>query len=429
MRYLVSLGCAWALVVAAMTGCASGGSDGSAEYAWCAVDPPDFFSDYNAVSFPQTLTGTVLGGIYRTTDGGQTWTSQEGPSGYQGYADVVFTDVNTGTIVGATGSILRTTDGGENWVAQDSGTEASLYGVAFADADNGMAVGNAGTILRTTDGGATWVSQESGADALLNGVWLSDASTATAVGLFGTILGTTDGGVTWVPQESGTESNLQAVSFASMSTGVVVGWDGTLLRTTDGGATWAPQDGYGTVPLNDVWFADANVGTVVGAWGMILRTTDAGATWALEETDAAYWHWDTLDSDGVRIGKTFYGVSMSDANNGVAVGEFSGIARRMTVPDSFGVCDPGCDKYTECYPEDVAGCEIDCLCNLRYSNLISPECELAVVESMRCFYALTCEQIDAYFDDPYNHPCTAAEERIDMACDTVDPEAGESAGS
>ena len=40
---------------------------------------------------------------------------------------------------------------------------------------------------------------------------------------------------------------------------------------------------------------------------------------------------------------------------------------------------------------------------------------------LRCFSALTCEQIEAYYDDPYNHPCTAAEEQLDIACGFLQP--------
>ena len=44
------------------------------------------------------------------------------------------------------------------------------------------------------------------------------------------------------------------------------------------------------------------------------------------------------------------------------------------------------------------------------------ECERAVVESLRCFSALTCEQIEAYYDDPYNHTCTSVALNVDAAC-------------
>lgn len=419
MRYFVGLAATLALVAPTLGGCSG---DGGETYAWCGVDSPNWrHEDVMAVSFPDPLIGTVVGGIGRTTDGGLTWTVQESPAEYESYSDVVFTDVNTGTIVGGFGTILRTTDGGENWRAQDSGTQAALEGVAFADENTGLVVGSEGTILRTTDGGATWVAQDSGTDVTLRGVWLSDVNTATAVGDVGTVLRTSDGGASWVPRDSGTDAPLNAVSFGSLESGVVVGGNGMVLRTTDGGQTWSQSHDFSPASLNDVWFADADVGTIVGESGTILRTTDGGSTWTQELNDAVYYHWDQSLVDPIPIRKTLYGVSMADADNGVAVGEFYGVLRRTTVSDTYKVCDSWCVKSNECYPEGALNCEIDCLCNLRYSYDISPECERAIAESQRCFSALTCEQIEAYFDDPDNHPCTAAEDQIDMVCDPDEP--------
>lgn len=419
MGYLVGWVGALALVVATLAGC----SEEAVEQivAWCEVDSPQGGRDFTAVSFPDPLVGTVIEDIGRTTNGGITWTMQESPVENGRYSDVMFTDVDTGTIVGSSGTILRTTDGGDNWLAQDSGTEAALDGVSFADTRTGLAVGAEGTILRTTDGGATWVSQDSGTDAALRGVWLHDANTGTAVGASGTIVQTSDGGATWVLRDSGTNAQLNAVSFASLNTGAAVGGNGLVLRTSDGGTTWTQSHDFSPVALNDIWFADADVGTIVGESGTILRTTDAGATWANELNNANYWHWDQSLVDPIRIEKTFYGVSMADADNGVAVGEFYSVARRTTVSDRYGVCDPWCSKTAECNPDALAGCEIECLCTLHFTYDIGPDCEQAMLGSLRCFSALTCEQIDAYFDDPDNHPCTAAEDRIYMDCNPENP--------
>ena len=43
-----------------------------------------------------------------------------------------------------------------------AGTTVSLISVSFTDANTGTAVGPSGTILRTTDGGETWISQWDG---------------------------------------------------------------------------------------------------------------------------------------------------------------------------------------------------------------------------------------------------------------------------
>lgn len=112
---------------------------------------------------------------------------------------VTMLSADTAIAVGESGTILTTTDGGETWTLQDSGTDASLNGVAFADDTTAIAVGSAGMshslILRTTDGGKTWTIQDSGTQATLNGVAFADAKNGWAVG-FPAILNTTDGGVT-----------------------------------------------------------------------------------------------------------------------------------------------------------------------------------------------------------------------------------------
>jgi photosystem II stability/assembly factor-like uncharacterized protein len=384
-------------------------------FVWCEMALGSW-DTATAVSFPDPLIGTYVGEIFRSTDGGMSWTRQEAPAGSGLYADVVFTDVNTGTIVGSEGTILRTVDGGENWVAQNSGTSADLLGVSFTDANHGMVVGANGTIVRTSDGGASWVPQDSGTDVELRGVRVTSANTATAAGALGTILRTNDGGATWDSQESGTDAQLNAVSFGSGSTGVVVAEDGAILRTTNGGASWAKVDDLSPIALNDVWFANESVGTVVGDSGTILRTTDGGASWAAEINDAVYYHWDWTLEDPIRVDKNIEGVSMPDAEHGFAVGEKYCVLRRTTVSDKYEICDSYCERTEECYPEQAEGCKIDCLCELRYSYNTSEECELAYAEMWRCLLALTCEEIEAFYEDWRNHVCTAAGLRVDMVC-------------
>jgi photosystem II stability/assembly factor-like uncharacterized protein len=413
MRHFFGFICVLALGV---MGCGeTAGRDGSAGNVWCEMALGSY-DDATAVSFPDPLIGTFVGGISRSTDGGMSWTRQDVPTEFTRYADVVFTDVNTGTIAGPEGTILRTADGGEKWVAQNSGTSADLFGVSFVDSNHGMAVGANGTILRTSDGGSAWVSQDSRTDVELHGVWVTSANTATAVGVQGTILRTNDGGSTWVSQESSTDAQLNAVSFGSVSTGVVVTEDGAILRTTNGGASWAKAYDSSPIALNDVWFANESVGTVVGDSGTILRTTNGGASWIPEINDAVYWSWSSANPVSVRVDKNIEGVSMPDAEHGFAVGEKYCVLRRTTVADKYEICDTYCARTEECYPEQAEGCKIDCLCELRYSYNISEECELAYAEMWMCLLGLTCEEFEAFYDDWRNHVCTAVGLQVDMVC-------------
>jgi photosystem II stability/assembly factor-like uncharacterized protein len=245
---------------------------------------------------------------------------------------ISFTDVNTGTVVGDSGTILRTTNGGSLWTSQSSGTTESFYGVSFTDANHGTVVGGSGTILRTTDGGATWAPQSSGTLLDWRGVCFTDVNNGTVVGgggggeyPLGIILHTTDGGATWGRRFTIVSSSLHSVSFADGNTGTAVGGGWTdavggwhiILRTTDGGATWTNQNGPYDDILRSVVFTDSNTGTAVGgvigsgdipySSYLILRTTDGGTTW-------------TTQKKVTRAGNGFNCVFFTDANTGTAVG-------------------------------------------------------------------------------------------------------------
>jgi photosystem II stability/assembly factor-like uncharacterized protein len=94
----------------------------------------------------------VIGGtgVYRTTDGGATWSSC--PSNVQ-YSDwsqlhrIDMLDARHGWAVGTNGGILATGDG-EHWVIEKSGTQRTLWGVSFVDPANGWIAGDGGVILK-----------------------------------------------------------------------------------------------------------------------------------------------------------------------------------------------------------------------------------------------------------------------------------------
>jgi photosystem II stability/assembly factor-like uncharacterized protein len=239
--------------------------------------------DLYSVSFTDANTGTTVGDegvILRTINGGRTWISRSISGMEILYTDVCFTEANKGTIVSLfLGIILRTTNGGETWTSQSSGTTKQLYDVDFTDVNTGIVVGASGTLLKTINAGIIWSNQTSGTNHDLLGVSFTDVNNATAVGLSGTILCTTNGGSTWVSQASGTTNDLLGVFFIDANVGTVVGKSGIILRTTNGGATWTIQSSGTTNNLSDVSFTDANTGIVVGSDRTILRTTDGGATW------------------------------------------------------------------------------------------------------------------------------------------------------
>jgi photosystem II stability/assembly factor-like uncharacterized protein len=124
-----------------------------------------------AITFAGTQNGWAVGvEIYRTQDGGSSWSTVNAPAGP--WWDVAFVDADHGVAVGEAGAIAVTEDGGQSWQARDPGTGEDLYGVSIADGQHGFAVGHGGVVLRTQDGGDTWQSEASG-----TGAWLNDVAT------------------------------------------------------------------------------------------------------------------------------------------------------------------------------------------------------------------------------------------------------------
>lgn len=95
--------------------------------------------------------------IFRTANGGTTWTRVAEPAAWGlELSDVVFADATHGWAVGSTYtgtmSIIATTDGGAMWARQDAGT-GGLSAVSFVSRTHGWVAGGESEILTTTTGG------------------------------------------------------------------------------------------------------------------------------------------------------------------------------------------------------------------------------------------------------------------------------------
>lgn len=255
-------------------------------------------------------TAYVPGLILRTNDGGVTW-QQYNPLGIIDLLNAVyFVNSTTGTAVGgatyfdyyyntyATSStIMRTTDGGESWNTQDNpyGQPGSPYSkrvsdVCFYDPEKGIAVGGGGVPPIYTSDGETWETSTRDQCEIywISSVSFVDADTAVAVG--GTsgaagIYRSIDAGHSWSQIEFGTYPSLEGVSFAGSNNGVAVGRYSTVIKSDDGGQTWGRSASFQPGPLNecedveDLHFIDSNTGFAVSWFGSIIRTNNGGQTW------------------------------------------------------------------------------------------------------------------------------------------------------
>lgn len=131
------------------------------------------FADF--VTFVTPTVGVAVGDpkagefeIYRTTNGGTTWSAVAGSvipnplTGEYGLTDS-YTKYGANNIWFGTnkGRVYHSNDAGQTWNVGATGATADVTSLAFRDAMNGLVLGYTGTVVAlysTTNGGSTWTS-------------------------------------------------------------------------------------------------------------------------------------------------------------------------------------------------------------------------------------------------------------------------------
>jgi len=124
------------------------------------------------IHFVNDSTGWVItaGDIYKTIDKGQTWTKQFSRPVAGTFNEMVFTDENTGWVVGETssiGMIYRTIDGGETWTGQwtDGYYVSKHYAACAFDSATAWLTGNTRVFAYTAEPSIT-ITYPNGSETL-----------------------------------------------------------------------------------------------------------------------------------------------------------------------------------------------------------------------------------------------------------------------
>jgi len=174
--------------------------DTGANATWMVLTSPTSKNLYS-VDFDSSDYGFVVGesgGVYKTTDGGQTWASQNVNTNQDLYKIRIVhnylsnnnTDATFGWIVGNTGVVRRTIDGGTKWMNANAGikTGGALRAISITDVNHGVIVGDGGAAYATVNGGVTWSAMATPTTNNLNGVWIVNNTVGWAVGDYGTVI-------------------------------------------------------------------------------------------------------------------------------------------------------------------------------------------------------------------------------------------------
>ena len=279
------------------------------------VDPNDANVAFVAASTHEELSDDFADGIYRTTDGGETW-QQVRRTPYvtllESKGGVHFAFASSAVIYAATHEegLLRSRDGGDSWQAVGDLAQTKLLDVRMDPADTAK-------VFVATEAGLNRYSNDTGSDQWI-GSGLPDFPRAVAVrpddpqvlyataGKFG-VYRSSDGGATFspaneglVPVDSDTSMNWHAtyltlspadpdrlyVSFFELG-------DNQPYYSRDGGDSWLRPASLDTVisSVNDAYGGEflaspiavhpTNPGEALasGNGNNVQKTTDGGATW------------------------------------------------------------------------------------------------------------------------------------------------------
>lgn len=311
---------------------------------WTAQNPPRMTQvTLRASAMPGTGRVNVAGDfgtLLYSRDSGARWMSETQRASAT-INDCWFNSATAGWAVGTNGLLMRTTDGGASWSGKNVGTSTALSGVSFPSTTVGYVVGPSGLIMKTSDAGASWTVQASGLTTqAINDVWFTSTNSGWAVGDAGTILTTTNGGSTWTKQTSGTTANLNDVAFSG-STGWTVGARGTVLYSANGN-TWVAQTSGTNVTLNGVTVSDTKHAMAVGNAGTAIKTADTGVTWS---------------NMGAAVGTTenLMTVSAADNNRAMVAGSRGFVAFTPNAGKKFTKQNPGLPTLSQDFPATVNG--------------------------------------------------------------------------
>ncbi|MDM7993138.1 MAG: hypothetical protein QUS11_07465 [Candidatus Fermentibacter sp.] len=248
------------------------------------------------------------GGVWRSTDGGQTWQETDLQAiqvnsvcnGGSALPNTFFASTRIG--------LYRSDDQGQTWGVVSGGMSSSyvlLTGVHWTDPDILVAGLSSGQgIRRSTDGGATWSSV--GLDAgFLKGYGFCtghpDTMFIAMSGLSNSVYRSYDAGATWAAVgPSGSGWGILTSPGGSEGT-VIVTNDGGFYLSTNYGGSWT-QVVSGTSYAPAVWSSGTLYAPVNGQG--VFESTNGGSTWTLNPAGitASYWQAACPGSQGYLAG-------------------------------------------------------------------------------------------------------------------------------
>lgn len=279
---------------------------------------------------PNTVYASTSYGIYKTTDGGTTWTRKRPGS----FRDMEFKPGDPNTLYVATKtSIMRTTDGGNSFstlsisfsttvnrveMAVTPANPNYLYVVAGQESDNGF-----GGLYRSTNSGNSFTTMSTTPNIL---GWQSN--------------GWDSGGQAWY--------DLSIAASPSNANMIFVGGV-NIWKSTNGGGTWS---------INAHWQGSGAPYVHADVHNLKFSPHNSNTIWA--------------SSDGGAYQSTNNGTAWTGKNNTLAIGQMYRMGASKTTANKImtGWQDNGSSKYTGTWTKVLGGDGMECIVDYSNNNIL-----------------------------------------------------------
>jgi photosystem II stability/assembly factor-like uncharacterized protein len=250
-------------------------------------------------------------GVYKSTDGGATWTNTTSSIDiFDSYSDVAIDPSNTNTVYmalgafyGTTGNgVYKSTDGGSNWTllagGLASGSNLGRISIALAPSNSQVLyvsiAGNTGStgsglyrFFRSTDAGANWTNLTTGMPAYMGSQGWYDQ---------------------WVIVNPTDPTNVFAAGAAGTTNAVI--------ESTNSGASWSSIARSSSANGSNGPHADHHASAFTSA-GLLLDGNDGGI-WRLDNSTTSSIKWTDINDSINTI--QFEGIAQSPTNAAIALG-------------------------------------------------------------------------------------------------------------
>ncbi|HEX3468146.1 MAG TPA: hypothetical protein VHT05_08730 [Candidatus Elarobacter sp.] len=234
-------------------------------------------------------------GVYRTTDGGRSWTKTLYAGPASGAADLAWNPKQPQTVFaaiwqfrrtpwstvsgGPRDGLYRSRDGGRSWTKIAGhgfpGGMLGRIGIAIAPSDPrrvyAVVQSKLGTVWRSDDGGDSWRKMSSDTTPEQRPFYFShlavdplDENRVISLSMYMTV--TKDGGKRWKHLEGYLHPDNHAVWWSSDGRRIIEGNDGGVVLSRNGGATWGFLDRLPIGQVYHVGFDDGNPYTICGGF-------------------------------------------------------------------------------------------------------------------------------------------------------------------